>query len=130
MKKKKRRNTNTTLALTDETLFEDASTFAPERWLSKDGAHKHQFAFGIGGRMCVASHLAHKALYAVFLHLIAHFEIIAAEGDEDDAFIDNPLEGVAEKEQFVSTPRGFAARLVPRDVGRTRGMLLGLVSAE
>lgn len=78
--------------------------------------------------MCVASHLAHKALYAVFLHLIAHFEIIPAEGDEDDALIDNPLEGVAEKEQFVSTSRGFAARLVPRDVGRTRGMLSGLVS--
>lgn len=76
--------------------------------------------------MCVANHLAHKALYAVFLHLIAHFEILPAEGDENDPFIDDALEGVAEKEQFVSTPRGFAARLVPRDVERTRGVLGGL----
>ncbi|KAI1759521.1 cytochrome P450 [Hypoxylon sp. FL1150] len=105
----------------DEELFVDSNTFAPERWL-EGGAHLHQFAFGIGGRMCVAHHLAHKALYAVFLHLIAHFEVLPVEG-MDDALIADPLEGVSEKEQFVSAPRGSKARLVPRDIAVTRKML-------
>lgn len=75
--------------------------------------------------MCVAHHLAHKALYAVFLHLIAHFEILPVEG-VDDPLIADPLEGVSEKEQFVSAPRGSRARLVPRDITAT-GKMLGLV---
>lgn len=73
--------------------------------------------------MCPASHLAHKALYAVFLHLLAHFEVLPAEAGENDVYMDDPLKGVAEKEQFVSTPRAVAARLVPRDRARTAGML-------
>ncbi|KAI1382926.1 cytochrome P450 [Hypoxylon trugodes] len=108
----------------DEGLFEDPNTFAPERWLH-GGTHYHQFAFGIGGRMCVANHLAHKALYTVFLHLIAHFEILPTEGLHDP-LIDDPLEGVSEKEQFVSAPRGRTARLVPRDIMATR-KVLGLI---
>ncbi|KAI6083003.1 cytochrome P450 [Hypoxylon rubiginosum] len=108
----------------DEELFANPNIFAPERWL-EGGTHLHQFAFGIGGRMCVAHHLAHKALYAVFLHLIAHFEILPVEG-VDDPLIADPLEGVSEKEQFVSAPRGSRARLVPRDITAT-GKMLGLV---
>ncbi|KAK7750527.1 hypothetical protein SLS62_007503 [Diatrype stigma] len=116
----------------DETLYPDANIFAPERWLTADGAHSHQFAFGIGGRMCPASHLAHKALYAVFLHLFAHFEVLPAPaaGDDGDVFVDDALEGVAEKEQFVSTPRAVAARLVPRDRARTAEMLAKAAAVE
>jgi 3-hydroxyphenylacetate 6-hydroxylase len=62
--------------------------------------------------MYVAFHLAHNVLYTVFLHLIAHFHILPAEGktaDEIDPL--GGLEGVA----FVGTPRGWQARFVSRE---------------
>ena len=108
---------------TDPELFPNPGIFDPERWLPSehDSAsgnensrpHAHQFAFGIGGRMCVASHLAHNALYTVFLHLIAHFRILPAEGESREAI--DPLEGLKAKESFVATPRGWRAKFVPRE---------------
>ncbi|KAJ4207681.1 hypothetical protein NW759_013913 [Fusarium solani] len=97
----------------DPELFTDPEVFAPERWLpgSSDYA-AHQFAFGIGGRMCVASLLAHRALYTVFLHLVARFQIFPASGTTDDEI--DPLKGLKGR-SFVATPRGFRARFVPRE---------------
>jgi 3-hydroxyphenylacetate 6-hydroxylase len=77
----------------------------------------------MGGRMCIANHLAHKALYTAFLHLIAHFEILPATENIDDPYVIDPLEGLLQKESFVATPRNCAARLVPRDISVTRQML-------
>lgn len=74
--------------------------------------YAHQYAFGIGGRMCVASHLAHNALYTVFLHLIAKFRILPAEGETAEAI--DPIAGLKGK-SFVGTPRGWRARFVPRE---------------
>ncbi|KAI0179855.1 cytochrome P450 [Hypoxylon sp. FL1284] len=97
----------------DPELFAEPDTFAPERWLpGSSNPHTHQFAFGIGGRMCVASHLAHNALYTVFLHLIAHFRILPAEGETAEAI--DPLKGLRGM-TFVGTPRGWRARFVPRE---------------
>ncbi|KAI2465946.1 cytochrome P450 [Annulohypoxylon bovei var. microspora] len=97
----------------DPELFSEPDTFAPERWLpSSSNPHAHQYAFGIGGRMCVASHLAHNALYTVFLHLIAHFRILPAEGETIDAI--DPINGLQGR-SFVGTPRGWRARFVPRE---------------
>lgn len=62
--------------------------------------------------MCVASLLAQNALYTVFLHLIARFQIFPADG-MTDAEID-PLEGLKGR-TFVGTPKGFRARFVPRE---------------
>ncbi|OTA98769.1 hypothetical protein M426DRAFT_258122 [Hypoxylon sp. CI-4A] len=96
----------------DPELFTEPDTFAPERWLpNSSNPHAHQYAFGIGGRMCVASHLAHNALYTVFLHLIAHFRILPAEGESAEAI--DPLKGLKGM-TFVGTPRGWRARFVPR----------------
>ncbi|OTB10519.1 hypothetical protein K445DRAFT_252780 [Daldinia sp. EC12] len=97
----------------DPELFTEPDSFIPERWL-KDASniHAHQFAFGIGGRMCVASHLAHNALYTVFLHLIAHFRILPAEGETIEAI--DPIKGLKGM-AFVGTPRGWRARFVPRE---------------
>ncbi|KAI1086277.1 cytochrome P450 [Rostrohypoxylon terebratum] len=97
----------------DPELFSEPDVFAPERWLPKaSNPHAHQYAFGIGGRMCVASHLAHKALYTVFLHLIAHFRILPSEGETIDAI--DPIKGL-QGISFVGTPRGWRARFVPRE---------------
>ncbi|KAJ4251497.1 hypothetical protein NW762_011484 [Fusarium torreyae] len=97
----------------DTELFTEPDSFAPERWLP-DGADyaAHQFAFGIGGRMCVASLLAHSALYTVFLHLIAKFEILPASGSTADEI--DPLKGLKGR-SFVATPRAYQARFVPRE---------------
>ena len=73
--------------------------------------------------MCIANHLAHKALYTAFLHLIAHFEILPAAESSRDPYAIDPLEGLLQKESFVATPRNCTARLVPRDIARTRRVL-------
>ena len=82
--------------------------------------HLHQFAFGIGGRACIANHLAHKALYTAFLHLIAHFHVLPAAASADDPHVLDPVEGLLQKESFVATPRNRTVRLVPRDLERTK----------
>ncbi|KAI0122757.1 cytochrome P450 [Daldinia grandis] len=100
----------------DPELFTEPETFIPERWLqNSSNVHAHQYAFGIGGRMCVASHLAHNALYTVFLHLIAHFRILPAEGETIEAI--DPIKGLKGM-AFVGTPRGWRARFIPREGGK------------
>ncbi|KAI1077228.1 cytochrome P450 [Whalleya microplaca] len=97
----------------DAEVFTEPDTFAPERWLPNSPTqYAHQYSFGIGGRMCVASHLAHNALYTAFLHLIAHFRILPAEGETAEAI--DPLKGLKGM-TFVATPRGWRARFVPRE---------------
>ncbi|KAH9885547.1 cytochrome P450 [Xylariomycetidae sp. FL2044] len=97
----------------DPEVFTEPDTFAPERWLAgSSNPHAHQYAFGIGGRMCVAQHLAHNALYTVFLHLIARFQILPADGEGPEAA--HPLRGLKGL-TFVGTPKGWRARFVPRD---------------
>ena len=115
---------NTWACNSDPQLFHDPATFSPERWLeTSDTTHLHQFAFGIGGRMCIANHLAHKALYTAFLHIVAHFHVLPAADGLHDPHVIDPLEGLLEKESFVATPRTHRVRLVPRDLERTRRML-------
>ncbi|KAK1625601.1 cytochrome P450 [Colletotrichum phormii] len=97
----------------DPDLFKEPEVFAPERWLpDAPDQYAHQFAFGMGGRMCVASHLAHGALYTAFLHLIAQFNILPA--DSKTSVEIDPIKGLNGL-SFVATPKGFQAKLVPRD---------------
>lgn len=72
--------------------------------------------------MCVASQLAAKALYTVFLHLIAHFELLPAE-ESPDLDAADPLKGLLEKENSRVTPRVRHVRFVPRNKDTTRKML-------
>lgn len=62
--------------------------------------------------MCVASHLAHKALYTAFLHLIARFHIIPADGKDSEEI--DPIKGLKGL-TFVATPKGSRAKFAPRD---------------
>ena len=73
--------------------------------------------------MCIANHLAHKALYTAFLHLIAHFEILPTAESIGDLDIIHPLEGLLKKESFAATPRNYMVRLIPRDIVRTKQVL-------
>uniref|UniRef100_A0A8H7N1A1 3-hydroxyphenylacetate 6-hydroxylase n=1 Tax=Bionectria ochroleuca TaxID=29856 RepID=A0A8H7N1A1_BIOOC len=111
----------------DPVLFPEPLVFSPERWINADTTattHLHQYAFGIGGRMCIANHLAHKALYTAFLHLISHFKVLPAVNNLNDPTTIDPLEGLLDKESFVATPKTQFVRLIPRDVARTKSILL------
>ncbi|ETN44575.1 uncharacterized protein HMPREF1541_10245 [Cyphellophora europaea CBS 101466] len=107
----------------DPALFVDPYDFVPERWLD-DGqaANRHQYSFGIGGRMCVANHVAHKALYTVFLHLIAHFRILPGT-DTEDPLVADPIAGLLEKENPAAEPKITVARFMPRNPEATKMML-------
>jgi len=72
--------------------------------------------------MCVASHVATKAIYTVLFHIIAHFELFPAGNSEDPSAID-PLEGLLVKENPQAQPRASTVRFVPRNVDATKGML-------
>ncbi|KAF4119664.1 3-hydroxyphenylacetate 6-hydroxylase [Geosmithia morbida] len=97
----------------DPITFSDPDSFKPERWLpGSPEEHAPQFAFGFGGRMCVAFLLAHNALYTAFLHMIARYHILPAEGQTAEAM--DALEGL-EPGVFVATPKHFHARFVPRE---------------
>ncbi|CAI6088004.1 unnamed protein product [Clonostachys chloroleuca] len=110
----------------DPVLFPEPLIFSPERWINAGSTattHLHQYAFGIGGRMCIANHLAHKALYTAFLHLISHFQVLPAVNNLNDPTTIDPLEGLLDKESFVATPKTQFVRLIPRDVARTKSIL-------
>ncbi|KAI0889734.1 cytochrome P450 [Annulohypoxylon maeteangense] len=107
----------------DPSAFSDPNIFAPERWMSgEQTANHHQFAFGIGGRMCVASHVATKALYAAFFHLIAHFEVFPAE-DTSNPIVADPIEGLLTRENPIAGPKARTVRFVPRNADVTREMI-------
>ncbi|OHW98760.1 cytochrome p450 [Colletotrichum incanum] len=106
----------------DPSVFSDPNSFAPERWLNGDQtANRHQYAFGIGGRMCVASHVASKALYTVLLHLIAHFTMIPVEGASDNEV--DPVAGLAVPGNHQAAPKARHVRFIPRNRGVTGEML-------
>ncbi|KAI1383441.1 cytochrome P450 [Hypoxylon trugodes] len=107
----------------DPSVFSDPEEFEPERWMGGDQtANRHQYAFGIGGRMCVASHVATKALYAAFFHLIAHFRILPAE-ETMDILVADPIEGLVTRENPIAGPKARMVRFVPRHPDVTRRML-------
>ncbi|KAI1461872.1 cytochrome P450 [Annulohypoxylon moriforme] len=107
----------------DPSVFSDPNIFEPERWMDGDQtANRHQYAFGIGGRMCVASHVATKALYAAFFHLIAHFQVFPAE-ETKDPIVADPIEGLLTRENPIANPKARTVRFVPRNADITRQML-------
>jgi 3-hydroxyphenylacetate 6-hydroxylase len=94
----------------DPAVFENAFEFLPERWLEKETAG--HFAFGYGGRMCVASHVANKAVYMAFLHLILTYEILPEEGSAADI---DPISGIKDVKHTRAAPKPSKVRFVPRN---------------
>lgn len=105
----------------------------PERWLKSTGGENALnlplFAFGFGTRMCVAYHLATRALYVAFSHIFANFKIFPADHEGDQLGQDNwrdlidPLWGVVDPTGQASSPLLFPLRFVPRDEARLRAAL-------
>jgi 3-hydroxyphenylacetate 6-hydroxylase len=71
--------------------------------------------------MCVASHLANRGLYIVFLQIFANFRILPAESTNDEFGTDqktiefDPLEGVLSVSGVLAEPKEFSLRFVPRN---------------
>lgn len=72
--------------------------------------------------MCVASHVATKAIYTVLLHVIAHFEIHPTDDSLDPSSYD-PLDGLLAKENPQAQPRARMVEFVPRNADATKKML-------
>ncbi|PLB49817.1 cytochrome P450 [Aspergillus steynii IBT 23096] len=98
----------------DGDAFADPWTFKPERWLDNAEKHTHQFAFGYGSRMCIASHLAFRLVYTAIFHLIATFEIHPMHGQSKDAA--DPVVGLKDPTSITAVPRAEKARLVAREL--------------
>ncbi|BCS17641.1 uncharacterized protein APUU_10469A [Aspergillus puulaauensis] len=99
----------------DPTLFSNPWEFNPERWLDNSEKHAHQFAFGYGSRMCVASHLATRLVYTVLYHTIANFEIHPASDAAEDEV--DAVKGIKDPTALSANPRGSRARFVTRETG-------------
>ncbi|KAL4941900.1 hypothetical protein BDV06DRAFT_222655 [Aspergillus oleicola] len=88
-------STTTLSAHTSPTIFPDAYTFNPNRWLGEEGKErrKYQMAFGKGGRKCLGVELARAELYLVVAGLVRVFELRGVEmrlyetGREDVEFV-------------------------------------------
>lgn len=105
----------TLVRVPDPEAFPQPWTFKPERWLSDPDTHSHQFAFGYGSRMCIASHLAFRLVYTVLLHLLVEFEIRPASSDGDSSTID-PIRGLKDQTALTAVPVASKARFVRRGV--------------
>jgi len=75
----------------DESIFEDAHKFKPERWLvdpaSKQALEKYFVPFGRGPRNCVGMNLAMAELYLVIGNLFQDFDIQLYDTKEEDLSI-------------------------------------------
>lgn len=88
----------------------------------KDVRGLPNFSFGYGQRMCVASHLATRAMYVALLQLIANFKILKGDDpglelgdDQYDMFVD-PIQGVKDPSATAAKPHLVPLKFVPRDV--------------
>lgn len=62
--------------------------------------------------MCVVSHVANKAVYMAFLHLVLTYEILP--DDSSTAEID-PIKGILDVRHTRAAPRPTKVRFVPRN---------------
>ncbi|KAH8430921.1 uncharacterized protein LDX57_008585 [Aspergillus melleus] len=97
----------------DGDAFAHPWIFKPERWLDNAEKHTHQFAFGYGSRMCIASHLAFRLVYTAVFHLIATFEIYPVDGQGKDAA--DPIRGIKDPTSITAVPKAGKARMVARE---------------
>jgi 3-hydroxyphenylacetate 6-hydroxylase len=71
--------------------------------------------------MCVASHLANRGLYIVFLQILANFRILPADSSSDEFGRDqksvefDPIDGVLAVSGVIAEPKEFSLRFVPRN---------------
>lgn len=105
----------------DAAHFKDPMAFIPERFVGIDeaGAGTQHFAYGAGTRMCAGAHLANRELYAVFCRLILAFRIEETDDLSARPILDT-IECNAVPTSFVTQPKPFKVKFIPRDEGMLR----------
>ncbi|KAL4876205.1 cytochrome P450 [Aspergillus karnatakaensis] len=98
----------------DPALFPSPWTFNPTRWLEDSSKHTHQFAFGYGSRMCVATHLATRLVYTVLYHTLANFEIQPASDAQSWEW--DAIKGLKDPTALNASPAATRARFVKREM--------------
>lgn len=92
----------------DDELWDDPEVFRPERWLEHPS--NPLFTFGLGYRMCAGSLLAYREIYLTFIRMLSAFEILPVGSVDTD-----PLTGVSDLTNLVSTPKDYRVRMKPRN---------------
>lgn len=73
----------------DETIFPDATSFKPERWLTPDSVNLQKYigSFGAGSKKCVGEHLAWLELYVLVSLIARRFEVRLTPGLEKEGWV-------------------------------------------
>ncbi len=89
----------------DPDLFEDPTTFNPNRWVEKDGASFSNLQpFGGGARLCPGRSLAMMEIKLAFHTLFKEFSIEPQQAPET----------VVEQFAFTMSPVGFNVKITKR----------------
>ncbi|KAA1478712.1 cytochrome P450 [Dentipellis sp. KUC8613] len=103
--------------LHDERTYHSPYEFLPERFLDDAGALRaldkmedpSWTAFGFGRRICPGMHLADNSIFIYIASILYIFRIVKAVGDDG---VD--IEPEVDYDGFISQPKPFKCRLVPR----------------
>ncbi|EYE93020.1 cytochrome P450 [Aspergillus ruber CBS 135680] len=99
----------------DESHFQNANQFLPERYLNLgEGSGTPHYGYGAGSRMCAGSHLANRELYTAYVRLIVAFTMHPAKDPADRPILD-AIECNAIPTALTTEPKPFKVGFKPRD---------------
>ncbi|XP_044587036.1 methyl farnesoate epoxidase-like isoform X1 [Cotesia glomerata] len=93
----------------DESCWENAEEFYPQRFLNKSGQFCRKiefFPFGLGRRRCLGESLAKSSIFLFFTHILHNFNLEIPEGEKLPQ-----LDGI---DGFTISPRPYFLHLTPR----------------
>ncbi|KAM9953086.1 hypothetical protein ACTFIR_008145 [Dictyostelium discoideum] len=75
----------------NETVFENANKFQPDRWLTNDQDHlkqmlNHLIPFSVGPRSCIGKNLSELEIFVVCSNILLNFELSSYNGKPVDDF--------------------------------------------
>ncbi|VDB87895.1 unnamed protein product [Peniophora sp. CBMAI 1063] len=104
--------------LHDEETYPDPFVFNPDRYLDSQGQLRKLdkledpsfVAFGLGRRICPGMHLADATMFLYIASILYAFRIEKALDEKGE-----PMDPVVEYDGFISKPKSFKCRLIPRN---------------
>ncbi|XP_074115598.1 methyl farnesoate epoxidase [Cotesia typhae] len=93
----------------DESCWENAEEFYPQRFLNESGQYCRKiefFPFGLGRRRCLGESLAKSSIFLFFTHILHNFNLEIPEGEKLPR-----LDGI---DGFTISPRPYFLHLTPR----------------
>ncbi|KAF8342440.1 cytochrome P450 [Amanita rubescens] len=114
----------------DESLYTNANSFCPERFLNPDGTltdDKVEHAFGYGRRFCPGKYMARDVMWLMVASVLSVFNVSKAK-DENGVEID--IDPDAFNSGLSSPPKPFKCAIAPRSPQAARLVRAGAVTAK